>query len=205
MGDAMNQTEKTDSQTTHYIRRMHRWRMAFFGLVILLAGIVIGAASIMIVAPHKLSGPLGPREIAIERLLAELQRYLHLTPEQREKIEPILKEDMQKLDDIRADARSEIQDILGQMNRDIAAVLTEQQKQIWQQRLNHLQRQLRPPGRGPGEGGRYRGGPQARKRRGPGPFGPRRHPAGPNMPYNGMHQRKMWEHRKDPNEPINEL
>jgi hypothetical protein len=186
MGDAMKQTETTDNLTTHYLRRLHRWRMVLFGLVILLAGSVIGAASIMIAAPQKLTGPLRPPEIAIERLLAELQRYLHLTPEQREKIEPILKEDMQKLDDIRAEARSEIQDILGQMNKDIAAVLTEQQKQIWQQRLNRLQRQLRPPGRGPGERGRHRGGRQERIRRGPGPFGPGRRPTGPNIPHNGM-------------------
>lgn len=204
MGDAVNEIEKT--KTSHdYLKQMHRWRMAFFGLVILLAGIVIGAASIMIAAPHKLTSPLRPPEIDIERLLDELQRYLHLTPEQREKIEPILKEDMQMLDDIRADARSEINEILGQMNKDISAVLTEQQKQIWQQRLDRLQRQLRPPGRGPGEGGRYRGGPQERMRRGPGPFGPGRRPDGPNMPYNGMHRRKIWEHRKDPNEPTSEL
>lgn len=187
----MKQTETTDNRTTHYMRRLHRRRMALFGLVILLAGSVIGAASIMIAVPQKLTGPLRPQEIAIERLLAELQHYLHLNPEQREKIEPILKEDMQKLDDIRAEARLEIQDVLGQMNKDIAAVLTEQQKQIWQQRLNRLQRQLRPPGRGPGEGGRHHGGWQERMRRGPGPFGPGRRPTGPNMPYNGMRRGMM--------------
>jgi Spy/CpxP family protein refolding chaperone len=200
MGDAMNEIEKTNT-SRDYLKQMHRWRMAFFGLVILLAGFVIGAASIMIMAPHKLTGPLPPREIAIERLLAELQSYLHLTPEQHEKIEPILKEDMQKLDNIRADARSEIQNILGQMNKDIAAVLTEQQKQIWQQRINHLQRQLRPPGRGPGEGGQHRGGPQERMRMGPGPFGPRRDQGGPNRPWDDSYRRPI---RKDGNTP-NEL
>ena len=199
----MKQTETTDSPTTHYMRRLHRRRMALFGLVILLAGSVIGAASIMIAAPHKLTKALRPPEIAIKSLLPNLERCLHLTPEQREKIEPILQEHMQRLDDIRTDARSDIDETLGQMNEDITAVLTEQQKQIWQWRLNRLQRQLRPPGRGPGEGGRQRRGPQQRMRRGPGPFGPGRRPAGPNLPRNGMNRGMMPEqNEKSANEDL---
>lgn len=197
----MKQTETTDNRTTHYMRRLHRRRMALFGLVILLAGSVIGAASIMIVAPsHRLTRPLRPSD---KSLLPNLERCLHLTPEQREEIEPILQGHMQRLDDIRADARSEIDETLGQMNKDIAAVLTEQQKQIWQQRLNRLQRQLRPPGRGPGGGGRHRGGPQERMRRGPGPFGPGRRPDGPNIPHNGMRRGMMpMRYEKNTNEDI---
>lgn len=199
----MKQTETTDNRTTHYMRRLHRRRMALFGLVILLAGSVIGAASIMIAAPHKLTKPLRPPEIAIKSLLPNLERCLHLTPEQREKIEPILQEHMQKLDDIRTNARSEIDETLGQMNEDITAVLSEQQKQIWQRRLHRLQRQLRPPGRGPGEGGRQRRGPQQRMRRGPGPFGPARRPAGPNLPRNGMNRGMMSEqNEKSANEDL---
>lgn len=189
----MKQTETTDNRTTHYMRRLHRRRMALFGLAILLAGSVIGAASIMIVAPHhRLTRPPRPPEIAVKSLLPNLERCLHLTPEQREEIEPLLQGHMQRLDDIRTDARSEIDETLGQMNKDITAVLSEQQKQIWQRRLQRLQRQFRPPGRGPGEGGgRHRGGLQERMRRGPGPFGPGRRPSGPNMPYNGMRRGMM--------------
>ncbi|MHC4113624.1 MAG: hypothetical protein ACYSUY_21345 [Planctomycetota bacterium] len=98
---------------------------------------------------------------------------------------------MQKLDDIRANARTEIDETLGQMNEDITAVLSDEQKQIWQWRLQRLQRQFRPPGRGPGEGGRHRGGRQERMRRGPGPFGPGRRPDGPNMLHNGMRRGMM--------------
>jgi len=204
MGDTMKQTETTDNRTTHYMRRLHRRRMALFGLVILLAGSVIGAASIMIVAPHhRLTRPLRPPEIAIKSLLPNLGHCLHLTPEQSEEIEPILQGHMQRLDDIRSNARLEIDETLGQMNEDITAVLSEQQKQIWQRRLDRLQRQLRPPGRGPGEGGRQRRGPQQRLRRGPGPFGPGRRPAGPNLPRNGMNRGMMPEqNEKSANEDL---
>ena len=201
----MNQTEKTESSTTHYIRRMHRWRMAFFGLVILLAGFIIGAASITILAPNRLTRPPQPPETATRMMIGRLRRELGLSPEQDEKIGPILQKHLQKLEEIRMNARTEITEQLQQMNEGVSAVLTEEQKQIWQRWLRMLQWQLRPPGRGPGEGGRYRGGPQERMRRGPGPFGPGQRPVGPNMPYNGMHRRKIWEHRKDPNEPTSEL
>jgi hypothetical protein len=204
MGDAMNQKETIDSQTTHYIRRMHCWRMAFFALVILLAGFVIGAASITILAPNRLTRPPKPPETATRMMIGRLRRELGLNPEQNEKIGPILQKHMQKLEEIRMNARTEITKELQQMDEGVSAALTKEQKQTWQRWLRILQWQLQPPGRGPGEGGRHRGGPQERMRRGPGPFGPGRGPMGPNMPYNSMHRRKMWEQRKHPNEPTNE-
>ena len=183
MGDAMNEINKT--KTSHdYLRQMHRWRMAFFGLVILLAGIIIGAASISILSPDRLSSHPQPPERATRIMIGRLGRELGLSSKQDEKIGPILHNHMQKLDNIRADARIEITEQLRQMNEEVSAVLNEDQKQIWQRWLHILQAQLRPPGRGPGEGGRHRGGPQERMRRGPGPFGPGRRPLGPNRPWN---------------------
>ena len=199
MGDAMNEIEKT--QTSHdYLRQMHHWRMAFFGLVILLAGIIIGAASMSILAPDRLKRPPQPPETATRMMIGRLRRELGLSPEQDEKIGPILQKHLQKLDDIRAGARTEITEQLQQMNEGVSAVLTEEQKRIWQRWLLLLQAQLRPPERGPGEGGRHRGGPQERMRRGPGPFGPGRRPVGPNRPWNGMNRNAIRENRNDPNE-----
>jgi len=203
MGDTMKEIEKT--QTSHdYLRQMHRWRMAFFGMVILLAGVVIGAASMSIMGPNRLTRPPRPPEIATRMMIERLRSELGLSPEQDEKIEPILQNHMQKLDDIHADARTEITEQLREMNEEISAVLTEDQKQIWQRWLYLLQRQLRPPERGPGEGGRHRGGPQERMmRRGPGPFGPGRRSAEPNMPRNGMHRGPMpWRNEKNANEDL---
>ena len=57
----MNQKETIDNPTISSMHKLHRWRTAFFGLVILIAGVVIGGALMMIVAPHKLmSPPRGP-------------------------------------------------------------------------------------------------------------------------------------------------
>lgn len=159
------------------MRKLHRWRMAFFGLAILLAGIVIGAASTLIlVRPRPIGWPGGP-EFVSEGMLRSLQRYLHLSREQADKVESILQKHMRKLHEIRMNARPQIVEQLRLMNEEISAVLTEQQKQIWQDRLQQLQRQLQPRGR------RWGGGAEGPPRgRGRGKFGPpptRNGPPGP--------------------------
>jgi len=92
-------------------------------------------------------------------------------------------------------ARTEISETLKQMNDEIAVILTDAQKRIWQQGLDRLERELYPGdwrrGEGPG-GGRFRRGEPGRERpdfrRGPGPFGPPWPPAGPNFPRDDVNR-----------------
>jgi hypothetical protein len=189
----MSQNQTTDNLAVSHINKAHTWRMAFFGLIILIAGIAIGGSSMLIFAPNKLIQPPPGPEFRSQRMIPPLRRDLGLTPEQADKIKPILDKHMQKLDTIRIEARSEIAETLKQMNQETAAILTEEQQHRWQREIERLQSELRPGGgprwgEGPG-GPRYRGGQQERNRRGPGPgpFGPRRsRPAGPNTPPNSI-------------------
>jgi len=187
----MNQTdntETTDSLSVNYMRKMHRWRIAFFGLAILLAGIVIGAALTLIwVRPRPIGWPSGP-EFVSKKMIYDLQRYLHLSREQTEKAESILQKHMRKLNDIRMNARPQIVEQLRLMNEEISAVLTEQQKQIWQDRLQQLQRQLQPPGRRLGGG--VEGPPRGRSRGKYGPPPPRNGPPGPRPQDELQHNRQ---------------
>lgn len=180
----MNQTETTDSPNVDYMRKLHRWRMAFFGLVILLAGLVIGVSSTLTLVRHRPMGPPPGPEFVSRRMVHDLQRDLDLSPEQAKKIGAIVKERMQKLDEIRKEARPKVAEQLKLMNEEISAVLTEEQKRAWQdnwqRRFHRFQRPSRPGGPRPGEGPRRRGGPpEDRMRRGPQLFGP---PPGPNRP-----------------------
>jgi len=200
----MSQNQTTNNPAVSHINKAHMWRMAFFGLIILAAGVVIGGSSMLIFAPKK--PPRAP-EFASGRMVGQLQRELRLSPEQNEKIEPILKEHMETLNDIRIDAQDQIGEALDQMNEQVSSILTDRQKRMWESKLRHLQSPLRGGGgprwgEGPG-GGRFRRGEQDRFRRGPGPgsgsgpgpgpgsggpgpFGPRRRPAGPNTPQDSM-------------------
>lgn len=212
MGDTMSEIESPDNLGINYVQKMHRWRMAFFGMVILLAGIVIGGASMMILAPQMLIKPPPGPEFSPLMMIPPLRAELGLTDEQTEKIKPIMDKHMGKLNQIRMDARTEIGDTLKQMNDEIAAILTDEQKEIWQRGLDRLDRELHPGdwrrGEGPGRG-RFRGGEPGRDRPdlgprdfrggagpGPGPFGPRRPPAGPNFPRD-----ESYPDTRDTNEP----
>jgi gas vesicle protein len=195
----MSLNETTDNPIVSNINKAHIWRMAFFGLIILIAGIAIGGSSMLIFAPNKLLQPPPGPEFRTMRMIPPLSRDLGLTREQADKIKPILDKHMKKLNTIRTEARSEIAETLKQMNQEIAAILTDQQQQRWRHEISRLQDELRPrggPGPGRGErrgGGRggpgFRGGQQERPGRGmgpggsgPGPFGPRRRMAEPNTP-----------------------
>ena len=192
----MSQNQTTNNPAVSHIDKAHTRRMAFFGLIILISGVVIGGSSMLIFAPKKLTRPPRAPEFASGRMVGQLHRELRLSPEQIEKIEPILKEHMETLDNIRIDAQDQIGEALEQMNEQISSILTDRQKRMWEKRLHLLQSPLRGGprwGEGPG-GGRFRSrGEQDRFRRGPGPggpgpgpFGPRRRPDGPNTPQDSM-------------------
>ena len=170
MGDTMSKIETTDNITASYVHKLHRWRMAFFGVIILFAGIVIGAASMMILVPERVIRPPRGPEFNVLRTLPSLQRDLGLSDEQLKEIEPVFSGRMEELRGIRENARVEITKILEQMNSEISSLLTEEQKNKWQGELERLQGQLRPGNRRRGEG--LGAGP--RRGRGNEAVGPRR-------------------------------
>jgi hypothetical protein len=147
VGDAVNQTENTSNQRT-MSRTLHFWRMAFFGLVILLAGMVLGAALTLSLVRHP-GEPAPSPEFAAVKMLDGLQHYLDLSDEQTEKLQPILLKHLQQLYDIRLGARSKIAEQLRQMNTEIASILNDHQKRLWHEHLQQLQGQLRERGPGP--------------------------------------------------------
>ncbi len=189
----MKRAETTEQSSIHHVHKLHYWRMAFFGLVILLAGLVIGGASIFILVGRRPRiRPMDPQMFSMEAI-SDLQRGLGLSAEQSEKIGSVLQETMQGLHEKRMEAAEEISEQLRQMNEQISAVLTKEQERIWQHRLERLQGQFRSGGfrggsggqwfrggrrgmggggRGPGMGRGGPGGPDADSRGGPGGMGP---------------------------------
>lgn len=152
----------SNANLTVSLRRTHRWRMAVSGLVILVAGITLGAAGTMLVVkPTERRPPLNPR-MAAEFTSRRMQDELELTPEQASQIDAILREHFEKLEKLREAARPKINEVFEAMKTAIDAVLTEQQRIDWEKATSRLEREFH---RGMGRG---RGGP-----RGPGgPGGP---------------------------------
>jgi hypothetical protein len=192
MGNEVSQHESPDSPMV-LLRRLHRWRMAFFGLVILLAGMLSGAAITLVTIGR--SQWEGPPPVPVEEVVTNMIRgvgpRLRLSREQVQQVEPILQKHMTRLHEIWADGRTQISDELKAMNDDLSPILDDNQQQLWQRYMQGLPGPFRHgggplhigagPGPGPGAG------------RGPGPggrFGFRRGAPGepnaePTVPHQG--------------------
>lgn len=184
MGDVMNHADGNDNPMV-LLRGLHRWRMAFFGLVILLAGMTLGAAgTLLLIRPAERQPPMD-LEMATNAMLGRFRAELGLTREQTKQIQQILQTRMQRLHEIRLQARPQIEEQLGAVKEEIGTVLTAEQRSRWQEIVTRLEREFHrgmrrgPGGPGPGfRGGRDRpglpGGPGRRfndrrpRRRGPG-------------------------------------
>jgi hypothetical protein len=160
MGNSVNPNENADSPMV-LLRRLHHWRMAFFGVVILLAGMLGGAAATLLVVRHLGPDRPPPPVRAVKMMLARLDSPLHLTPEQRQQIEPILQNHFVKLNQIQENGEKAIVDELRLLSQEMGGVLTADQMHLWEQLFLGLPGPIRhiPEGRGPGLG------------RGPAPLG----------------------------------
>lgn len=148
---------------TAALRRMHRFRMAISGLVILVAGMTLGiAGTLLVVKPNEPRPP--DIDNAVVMMLTRFRGELNLTDEQVEQIEIILRDHFQRLEALRAEARPKIERVLQDMKNQISAILTEQQRADWQRLTDRLDMEFRRgmrrgPG-GPGGPGRPGDGPR---------------------------------------------
>jgi hypothetical protein len=169
MGNAVNPSENAESPMV-LLRRLHHWRMAFFGVVILLAGMLSGVAATLLIVRHLGPDRPPPPVRAVQMMLARLSGPLHLTPEQRQQIEPILKSHLTRLGQIQDDGQKAIAEELRLLSQDMGGVLTEDQMRLWDRLFLDLPSPIRhiPEGRGPGLGrgpappGGWRGPPDGR-------------------------------------------
>jgi hypothetical protein len=180
MGSAVNPNESSESPTV-LLRRLHHWRMAFFGMVILLAGMLSGAAvTLLIVGPVGRKSPPPPVP-AITHMLGRLSGPLRLTAEQEKQIQPILETHMARLIQIQDEGQKAIREELRLLSREMAGVLTEDQMGLWERlfrdlpvAIRHIPQEFGPGlGRGPAPGpGGWHGPPGGQR-------GPLHAPAGP--------------------------
>jgi len=159
MGDSVIQPENLDNPTI-LLRRLHRWRMAFFGLVILVAGLTIGAAATLLTLHYAGPKPRGGAEKSAVPALRGIVPRLRLSHEQAEKVEPVLREHMRRLEEIREQGRTRIAEELEAMDEQMATVLSPDQQRLWRDLVRGL------PGQAQRGQGRFGPGPQ-------GPYGPR--------------------------------
>jgi len=181
MGELMNQRENPDSPTV-LLRRLYRWRMAFLGLIILIAGFTLGAASAVILLPQTVSERTTGFGRGDQMMLERIVPRLGLSREQAERMAPVLRKHMQRLEEIREQGRVQIAEELEAMDEEMSAALTPNQQSQWRELMRGLPGQfLRGPGRmGPGQRG----------------------PQGPRGRGQGQFRRPLENPQSSPNEPV---
>lgn len=160
----MNQPDSNDNLTLA-LRRMHRWRMAFFGLVLMISGSVLGVAVTTLVLRPK-DRPRWPDPVNAALIMTtRLKEELGLSAEQEEKIKTILQTQMQTLDEMRKAAFTQIETVMQATEDEISKVLSQEQRKQLREVLERMKGEF-PRGMRRGPGG------------GPGGFGDRRGPFG---------------------------
>ncbi len=157
-------------------------------VVILTAGIAIGASLMFIALSAQQDSYDQHPEIYADRMLRRLNRELDLTPQQRSELDPIIRKHTQALEEIRGQVRPKIVEQLEQLDSEIAAVLDEQQNEIWDRQAERLEEHFptfRP---------RRRAGQRRENDSEPGPHGPRE-PLGPG------YRRNQQTAPNEPNQP----
>ena len=159
MGDTMNESQ---NQQIQLLNRLHRWRLAFFGTIILIAGIIIGAAATTIISTASVTEIPKGIEHVNKRSLEKLKRQLQLSPEQSEQITVIFNDHMKALNAIREKAKPQIASQMNSLYTEVREILDDKQQQIWEKSIHRLRDDFK---RGPkrirqrGRRGREHGGP----------------------------------------------
>lgn len=103
------------------------WKLVLLLTGIFLAGGVAGGFVTLEVGKNMLRKRLAPENWGPARL-KKLEEQLNLTPEQIERLKPIVRRDVEDMNRLRQQGFQETRRILERMERDIAAVLTPEQK-----------------------------------------------------------------------------
>jgi hypothetical protein len=135
-----------------------RWRTILLGLLILMAGIVIGASGTVTHLSAQHAAPADQPELLVEQMVQRLGRDLDLTPRQRQLVEPLLYQHYCELRNIRAEVQPRIAAQLEELDSEISSLLDDSQSARWQRKVQRLEenfpalRERRRDGSGMGRG-----------------------------------------------------
>jgi Spy/CpxP family protein refolding chaperone len=129
------------------MNRLGKRKVGLYVLVIFLAGAGTGALITWQVCQRTPVGPLPPAEIGA-RLRARFQSRLDLTPEQVQKIDPLIDQAMRRVEAIRSETASHVFANVSNLHEQVLVVLTPQQKakfeELERERRDYLRQKFGP-------------------------------------------------------------
>jgi Spy/CpxP family protein refolding chaperone len=126
---------------------LSKWKLGVYVLAIFLAGGGSGALITWQVCRRMPVTPLPPAEIGA-RLRARFQSRLALTPDQAQKIDPMIDQAMHRVEAIRKETASQVFANVTTLHEQVLAVLTPEQKvkfeELERERREHLRQKFGP-------------------------------------------------------------
>jgi hypothetical protein len=131
---------------------LSKWKLGLYVLVLFLAGGGTGALMTWQVCRRTTVAPLPPAEIGA-RLRARFQTRLDLTPEQVQKIDPMIDQAMRRVETIRQETASHVFANVSNLHAQVVTVLKTDQKarfeELERERRDYLRRKFGPANSAP--------------------------------------------------------
>ena len=138
----MNTTDSTLPKTLP--KPPSRWGTIGAAFLILLCGMLIGAALTVLTIRHVMLNLVHHPERVVEAVAHRLDRTLSLTPDQDRKVRAILKERQAAIRAIRTEERPRLAAEVVRLRDDVAATLDERQAAKWKDRFDRLRARWTP-------------------------------------------------------------
>ena len=126
---------------------LSKWKLGVYVLALFLAGAGSGALIAWQVCRRMPVTPLPPAEIGA-RLRARFQSQLELTPDQAQKIDPMIDQAMRRVEAIRKETASHVFANVSNLHEQVLTVLTPEQKakfeELERERRDYLRQKFGP-------------------------------------------------------------
>ena len=124
-----------------------RWKLGLYVIAIFLAGGGSGAFITWQISQNRVVTPSSPAEIGA-RLRARFQSQLALTPDQAQKIDPMIDQAMRRVEAIRQETAGHVFANVSNLHEQVLVVLTPEQKvkfeELERQRRDYLRQKFGP-------------------------------------------------------------
>lgn len=125
--------------------RRRRWLSWLLAVVIFVSGVVVGGGLAVALIHNRVLAALHHPEQAPERITQRLRRTLSLSDEQTAQVQAILHKRQQTLQEIRRRVQPEVETQIDEVEREVADVLTPEQRERWHRLLEQLRATWLPP------------------------------------------------------------
>lgn len=120
--------------------KRRRWKLALWGLVILLCGMVIGAGITLHAGSFMILHVIGRDSKMAEHITKRIDRDLDLTDEQRSQVSKIVSHRVFEFKSILIEDYPRIKEQFELMHTEVALLLTEKQKLKWEKHYKKVQK-----------------------------------------------------------------